>query len=168
MKNENKISKEEVTKILRESSRKLLDKEHLEKEEQPKTPGFFEKVKSFSKSMISRGINNKKCSEETKSLRFLSCHGKSEIGLAPCEHRKGSVKFQGSFFCGGCGCGDKRTTQLVNITQDGSESYSKLDYPTVNCPLNMPGFTNYSSSEHKRKKMIESELGIEYIKQNSK
>jgi hypothetical protein len=26
------------------------------------------------------------------------------------------------------------------------EEYSKLDYPKLNCPLNMPGFTNYEPS----------------------
>jgi len=32
------------------------------------------------------------------------------------------------------------------LVQSGDE-YSKLDYPKVVCPLNMPGFINYESSE---------------------
>ena len=49
----------------------------------------------------------------------------------------------GKYFCGGCGCGDRQGTWLMS---DGGE-YSKLDYPKLSCPLNMPGFTNYKMSE---------------------
>ena len=28
-----------------------------------------------------------------------------------------------------------------------SSEYSKLDYPKLSCPLQMPGFTNYEESE---------------------
>ena len=44
---------------------------------------------------------------------------------------------------GGCGCGDRQGTWLVANGND----YSKLDYPKLNCPINMPGFTNYTPSK---------------------
>ena len=28
-----------------------------------------------------------------------------------------------------------------------NDSYGKLDYPKLNCPLQMPGFTNYEQSK---------------------
>jgi hypothetical protein len=45
-------------------------------------------------------------------------------------------------YCGGCGCGDRKGTWLIAEPKE----YSKLDYPKVVCPLNMPGFTNYEES----------------------
>jgi hypothetical protein len=131
---------------------------------------IFAKAKSFGQSMVSRGLNNKKCKPETKELRHLSCHG--DATLSPCSERKESSLFPGSFYCGACGCGDKKGTQLVNITVQGTENYSKLDYPVVSCPLKMPGFKTYVSSEtgvseNNRKKEIENRFTIEYIKSNS-
>ena len=32
------------------------------------------------------------------------------------------------------------------MVADGDE-YSKLDYPRLSCPLNMPGFSNYEKSK---------------------
>ena len=46
---------------------------------------------------------------------------------------------EGKNYCGACGCGDKSRTWLI---QEADE-YSKLDYPKVACPLQMPGFSNY-------------------------
>ncbi|HAW82352.1 MAG TPA: hypothetical protein DCX27_23210, partial [Balneola sp.] len=49
----------------------------------------------------------------------------------------------GKYYCGGCGCGDRKATWL-----NGSEDeYSKLDYPKLECPLKMPGFSNYAISD---------------------
>ena len=39
--------------------------------------------------------------------------------------------------------GDRKGTWLL---AEGDE-YSKLDYPRLSCPLNMPGFTNYEKSK---------------------
>lgn len=133
---------------------------------------IFEKAKSFGSSMISRGISNKKALQETKTLRIFSCHGSEEDELPPCSERKNSSKFEGSFYCGACGCGDRSGTQLTNLTVDGKEQYSKLDYPKVSCPLKMPGFSTYipseeGVSENTRKKTIENKFGIDYIKQHS-
>jgi len=177
MSNPKKLSKEEVAKILQESSKQLIEKSYLStpkqepaKEQTPDPPkqSFFQKAKSFTKSMISRGVSDKKCSTETKELRHHSCHGNISMGLVPCDKRKGSSVFQGSFYCGACGCGDKKSTQLTNIKVNGSELYSKLDYPFVACPLKMPGFSNYDSTEKNfRKEMIESKFGIDYIVKHS-
>lgn len=137
--------------------------------EEEKKPSFIEKAKSFAKSMISRGIDDKKCNQKTKELRMLSCHGDPSKNIPPCPKRKGSTKFQDSFYCGACGCGDKKMTQLINIMVDGKETYSKLDYPTVQCPLKMPGFSNYKINDYNsRKKMIEKDLSLEYVIENSK
>lgn len=99
---------------------------------------------SFAKAIASRGFMNNKVSRPVKQLRVLSCFGNKERGgeLPPCEHLKASAT-PGKFFCGGCGCGDKPSTWLM---AEGEE-YSKLDYPKLNCPLNMPGFTNYEESK---------------------
>jgi hypothetical protein len=101
-------------------------------------------VQSFAMALTSRGLNNEKVNKPTKQLRVLSCFGNQQQGgvLPPCEHLKRSST-DGKFYCGGCGCGDKPMTWL-----SGTESgYSKLDYPKLNCPLSMPGFTNYEPSK---------------------
>lgn len=102
-----------------------------------------EMAKSFGKAIASRGITNKKTEPYTKKLRVLSCLGNEHLGgeLPPCEHLKKS-KTPGKFYCGGCGCGDRKSTWLL---ADGEE-YSKLDYPNLSCPLKMPGFSDYEVS----------------------
>ena len=101
-------------------------------------------VRNFATSLASRGLKNKKTTEPIKKLRVLSCFGDLHVGgeLPPCQHLHES-KTAGKYFCGGCGCGDKPRAWLV---ADGNE-YSKLDYPTLSCPMQMPGFTDYSASD---------------------
>lgn len=101
-------------------------------------------VQSFATALASRGLSNTKVNKPAKQLRVLSCFGNQHQGgeLPACEHLKES-NTPGKYFCGGCGCGDKPHTWLM---ADGEE-YSKLDYPKLNCPLNMPGFTNYQPSK---------------------
>lgn len=101
-------------------------------------------IQSFAMSLTSRGLNEKKINRATKQLRVLSCFGDKHMGgvLPPCEHLKNS-KTEGQYYCGGCGCGDKSGTWLVSNGTD----YSKLDYPKLNCPITMPGFTNYVPSK---------------------
>lgn len=115
------------------------------KEEVPvATNGIAKKmnmVKSFATALTSRGLTNEKVSKATKQLRVLSCFGNGDV-LPPCEQLKKSTTEAGKHFCGGCGCGDKKGTWLIS----DSDSYSKLDYPKLNCPLQMPGFTNYKES----------------------
>lgn len=101
-------------------------------------------VKSFASAIASRGLSNNKVNKATKQLRVLSCFGNQHTGgvLPPCEYLKQSST-PGKHYCGGCGCGDKPRTWLMAQ----GEEYSKLDYPNLNCPLNMPGFTNYQPSK---------------------
>lgn len=100
-------------------------------------------VKSYALSLASRGISNKKIDNATKQLRVLSCFGNQSNGgiLPPCDYLRTSST-DGKHFCGGCGCGDKEGTWLIAE----SDKYSKLDYPKVSCPLEMPGFTSYTES----------------------
>lgn len=113
----------------------------------------FSKVRSFATSMVSRGLTNKKADIPVKRLRVLSCFGDGDQ-IKKCKHLENSVT-DGKFYCGGCGCGDKPRTWLLS---DGDE-YSKLDYPKLNCPLKMPGFSNYQShspGDDDRKDVIEN------------
>lgn len=98
-------------------------------------------VQNFATALASRSINNKKINTPIKQLRVLSCFGNQNSGgvLPPCEHLKESEVSEGKHYCGACGCGDKKMTWLVQK----SDNYSKLDYPKVACPLQMPGFSNY-------------------------
>lgn len=152
--------------------------EQVEKQsdEQVKTdkPGFLQKAASFADAMASRGLTNKKSNKPEKELRSLSCHGDANLKLPPCSERMNSENFPGSFYCGACGCGDKEMTQLVSRKlDDGKDSYGKLDFPRVHCPLAMPGFTNYKGSEpgvseNRRKQFIELTFGRDYVSENSK
>ena len=101
-------------------------------------------AKSYAESLISRGLDDKKTEEPIKRLRVLSCFGNQHTGgnLPPCEHLKNS-KTEGKYYCGGCGCGDRKGTWLLS----NDNNYSKLDYPKLTCPLKMPGFTNYEISD---------------------
>jgi len=117
----------------------------------------FTMVQSFAKSLASRGLKNNKADTATKQLRTLSCFGDKSIGghLPRCQHLTKSSHHPGKFYCGGCGCGDRKATWL----HANEEEYSKLDYPKLECPLKMPGFTNYEISENKenmRKNIIEN------------
>ena len=102
-------------------------------------------IQSFASSLASRNFNNKKINEPIKQLRVLSCFGNQDSGgiLPPCEHLMESETGKGKHVCGACGCGDRKGTWLIQEADD----YSKLDYPKVVCPLNMPGFINYEHSE---------------------
>jgi hypothetical protein len=99
-------------------------------------------AKNFAKSILSRGLTNNKTDKPTKQLRVISCFGDGGE-LPPCEYLETSKVDDSKNFCGGCGCGDRKGTWLV---ANGDE-YSKLDYPKLACPLQMPGFTNYEESE---------------------
>lgn len=90
----------------------------------------------FAMSIASKGLTNKTIDLPTKQLRTLSCFGNTDI--LPCHHLKKSSSSK-YYYCGGCGCGDKSRTWLLKEENE----YAKLDYPVLNCPLKMPGFTNY-------------------------
>lgn len=124
----------------------------------------FTKAWQFADSLISRGLAGATVSEEIKDIREISCHGSSEMGLPPCEEREESKKYPKSFICRACNCGDFGQTQLTNV-DDGH--YSKLDYPRVHCPKQMPGFSNYTpltiSENNERKKLMENTFGVQYL-----
>jgi len=98
---------------------------------------MIQKMIMFAASLASRGVGNKKTDTETKQLRVVSCFGGAGIQTT-CPFLKQSSA-TGKHYCGRCGCGDKRHTWLI---ANGNE-YSKLDYPVLNCPVHMPGFSNY-------------------------
>ena len=99
-------------------------------------------AKNFAKSILSRGLSNNKTDKPTKQLRVISCFGDGGE-LPPCEYLETSKVDDTKSFCGGCGCGDRKGTWL----DSGGDKYSKLDYPKLACPLQMPGFTNYEESK---------------------
>lgn len=104
-------------------------------------PSLLAKAKSMAEAYASRGfLQNKRCDEQTRKIRAISCHGDETLGIAPCPFRKPSSFQEGRFYCGECGCGDRQVTWLNAPTP---EEYTKLDFPKVVCPLNMPGFSNY-------------------------
>ena len=98
-------------------------------------------IQNFAMALASRNLNNKKINTPIKQLRVLSCFGNQDDGgiLPPCEHLMESETGEGKHYCGACGCGDRKGTWLIQQADD----YSKLDYPKVACPLQMPGFSNY-------------------------
>lgn len=124
----------------------------------------FTKAWQLADSLMSRGINSERVSNEIYDIRSISCHGSDELNISPCTERLESKKFAGSYFCGACNCGDFGHTQIKNLNED---HYSKLDYPRVRCPKSMPGFTNYVpltiSENDMRKKLIEETFGVEYL-----
>ena len=114
----------------------------------------FGKVGSFLRSSWSKGFTGKRTDDKTKYLRTVSCHGDVSLDISPCEWRRESEHAEGIYFCGRCGCGDKPKTWL-----NGPEGeYTKLDYPQVVCPLQMPGFTN-----HKPYGQEDSDLAKEHV-----
>ena len=123
-------------------------------------PNKIDQIKSFAAAMVSRGLSNNVTDIETKRLRVASCFGTESIGgnIGRCPALNNSTT-EGKHFCGACGCGDKQGTWLI----PESQKYSKLDYPKLTCPLNMPGFTNYvpvtiekTTDNDSRKKAVES------------
>ena len=114
---------------------------------------MFTKIMSFAMAVASRGFSSKKIDLPTKQLRYISCFGNEDIEKCPKLNKSSKSEF---YYCGGCGCGDHNHTWLYK----NNNEYSKLDYPILNCPLKMPGFTNYDPSSPKesldRKKKIEN------------
>ncbi len=53
----------------------------------PEKTNIVEKVISAAKSFASKGLDNKYCSENTKSLRIFSCHGDGKFHHVPIEWR---------------------------------------------------------------------------------
>jgi len=107
-------------------------------------PSLINKMKSVVEAYASRGVTqDKRCDADTKRIRSVSCHGDQSLGIAPCPFRRNSNAEEGRFYCGECGCGDRQATWL---NAKSPEDYTKLDFPKVVCPLQMPGFSNYTPS----------------------
>ena len=128
---------------------------------------MLKKMMMFAASLASRGITNNRVDEDVKRLRALSCFGGLD-GIKPCPYLLTSRSSPNKNFCGKCGCGDKHGTWLLG--EEGE--YAKLDYPVLNCPVNMPGFTNYdpnfvNDEIRERKQAIENtdpeQLGLVQI-----
>lgn len=126
---------------------------------------MFQKMVMFAAALASRGLNSNKIDLPTKQLRVLSCFGDG-ADILPCPYLKTS-KNKKNQYCGKCGCGDHKHTWLIKHSSD----YSKLDYPVLNCPLEMPGFSNYDpnckmAEIKERKQQIENfdPEKLQYIK----
>lgn len=117
---------------------------------------MFTKMVMYAASLASRGFGNKKTDIPTKQMRVLSCFGGSDI-QDKCLYLEQSSLDKTKYYCTKCGCGDKSSTWLI---KEGSD-YSKLDYPVLNCPMKMPGFSNYDPNFNtpeikQRKQQIEN------------
>tara|TARA_Y100000004_G_C8916814_1_gene413466 strand:- start:83 stop:604 length:522 start_codon:yes stop_codon:yes gene_type:complete len=129
---------------------------HPEKEPEPIKSSLIKKAITFGRAIVSRGLYDNMADEETIAKRELSCHGNDLI--EPCPQRQDSKKFPGRTICGACGCGDKPRNFL------NGEGYLKTYYPSVSCPVQMPGFDNHApAKEHEnRKKRVEFEINKHY------
>ena len=131
----------------------------LEEPQEIEEPSLVKKALSFGRAIASRGLYDNMANEDTISKRELSCHGNDDI--EPCPRRQNSKKHVGRTICGACGCGDKPRNFL------NGEGYLKLYYPTVTCPLQMPGFSNETPAKEQqnRKKRVEEVIKQEYNEQ---
>jgi len=123
-------------------------------------PSFGHKVGNYFKSRLSRIIvPTGKVPKSIKETRKVSCNG-DDAAIGPCQFRVESKKQVGAFICGACGCGDGKDVLVKGEVPD----YEKLDYPYVQCPASMPGFSNYlpskdESNPDERKLTIEQKYG---------
>ncbi|MEL7002985.1 MAG: hypothetical protein AAFN93_09665, partial [Bacteroidota bacterium] len=142
--------------------------EEIDEQSFPTPPTLGQKVNSYLKARLSRIIMPAgKVSRSIKKVRRTSCNG-YEKGIKPCEYRIQSKKNPESFICGACGCGDGK-----NVLVDGEvPSFEKLDYPYLQCPASMPGFSNYLPSSEEanpseRKVVIERVFGEAELKEQT-
>lgn len=106
----------------------------------------WEAAASFIKAMASRGITSMKVAPHVKAQRIQSCFGTNPEGVKvdePCPSL--TTSRDGTYFlCGACSCGDTSLAKISPENTGGSEPYSKLDYPYLECPRKRPGFSNES------------------------
>ena len=118
-------------------------------------------IGSYLKAKWSKGLGNKKADVTTKDIRLLSCFGDGKE-VPVCPGLMPSQEQAGKFYCGECGCGDRRATWLNTDERE----YGKLDHPYLSCPRKMPGFSDYEPWEDggdERKKTIELTLSIKNV-----
>lgn len=114
----------------------------------------WHKAESFARAYTSKIIEGK-VSKEIKSLRILSCHGINEEGkqIQSACHGRGYSISNNYFFCNLCGCGEREIARISskNSTQNqpifNEEEYIKLDFPELQCPRKMPGFSNFEGND---------------------
>jgi glycosyltransferase involved in cell wall biosynthesis len=91
------------------------------------------------------GINNtggNRVEDEIYQQRKSSCFGDVSKNIEPCSNLK---HVNAGYFCGTCGCGDKK---LAKLNSDIEGEYTKLHYPDLQCPLKKVGFSNYESQSY--------------------
>ena len=118
-------------------------------------------IGSYLKAKWSKGLGNKKTDVSTKDIRLLSCFGDGK-DIPVCPALMPSKEQAGKFYCGECGCGDRRATWLNTDERE----YGKLDHPYLSCPRKMPGFSDYepwTEGGDERKKTIELTLSIKSV-----
>ena len=118
-------------------------------------------IGSYLKAKWSKGIGNKRADVSTKDIRLLSCFGDGK-DIPVCPGLMPSQEQAGKFYCGECGCGDRRATWLNTDERE----YGKLDHPYLSCPRKMPGFSDYEEwveGGEQRKRNIELTLSIKDI-----
>jgi len=137
----NKYIQEELKKnlnIFSGKSNKEFSSSQLEAKINWKTvESSWKKAISFLKSNISL-LTKEKISDELLKQRIQSCFGNGK-DLKECEVL--SKSDDGNFYCGACGCGKSEMTKLSN--SENENSFNKLHYPYLECPLNKKGFNNY-------------------------
>ena len=122
-------------------------------------------IGSYLKAKWSKGIGNKRADVSTKDIRLLSCFGDGK-DIPVCPGLMPSQEQAGKFYCGECGCGDRRATWLNTDERE----YGKLDHPYLSCPRKMPGFSDYEEwveGGEQRKRNIELTLSIKDIDSNT-
>ena len=118
-------------------------------------------IGSYLKAKWSKGLGNKKADVSTKDIRLLSCFGDGK-DIPVCPALMPSKEQAGKFYCGECGCGDRRATWLNTEERE----YGKLDHPYLSCPRKMPGFSDYeewTTGGDPRKREIELTLNLKSI-----
>lgn len=128
----------------RKAAEPLLKQAGLGKINWRKAKPTWEQAQSMLKSVASRSWRGKRTEAGLKRQRHISCFGIDEDGLyiqSPCPDLLTSRDGQ-HHFCNSCGCGDKRIAWLDEQAQDPSGTYTKLDYPYLECPRQRPGFSN--------------------------
>lgn len=103
-----------------------------------------QRAASLLRSILSRVLDGRAPSE-IRAQRHRSCFGDDDTPACPNLRRSTRTE---QHYCTACGCGDKPWARLdapprIKWWQRGFlRPYSKLDYPTLNCPRRRAGFSN--------------------------
>lgn len=100
----------------------------------------WEKAESFLRAAASKLLAA--VSPFDRGLRQQACFGETLDGdrVGPrCQLLKEGVR---GFYCGACGCGERKLAIIGTLTKKGVGEPSKLDFPDLQCPLEKEGFSN--------------------------